>query len=163
MPTTGTPARCLAPASATTSRAMSRCARNGTATSRSETRAPAAATSTSTPSGSRTASDPVFSYLFQQPLPERSDGRALGDHLGAYQPVGALRPHLDVERRAQPARSDVGVDQRLERERHPQLLRRRFERQDVRGEARAAAAVDALVDLRRFQPLSPGVAAGDEV
>src|ERR1700694_3264266 len=101
--------------------------------------------------------------LLEQPLAELRDGRALGNDLRAYQVIRRLRFQLHREGGAQPPRFDVGIDQRFQSKRHAELLRRRFERQDVGGEVRAAAAVDAIGDARRLEPLLPGVAVRDEV
>src|SRR2546422_4448007 len=101
--------------------------------------------------------------LLEQPLAECRHRRALGNNLGADQVIRRLRLQLHLERRPQLARLDIVVDQWLQRKRHPQLLRRRLERQDVGGEMRPAAAVDAVGDAGRLQPLLPCVAARDEV
>src|SRR6266850_666511 len=95
--------------------------------------------------------------LVEQPLAKRRHRRALGDDLGAYQVIRRLRLQLHLERGAQPSRCDIVVDQRLQGKRHPQLLRRRLERQDVGGKMRPAAAVDAIRDAGRLQPLLPRV------
>src|SRR5688572_5689313 len=76
-------------------------------------------------------------YLCEQPLAERRDGRTVGDHLRADEVIGRLR--LDFERLeglAQAPGGDVGVDQRPQRERHAQVLRRGLERKDVGGKMR---------------------------
>src|SRR5713226_8408425 len=101
--------------------------------------------------------------LVEQPLAKRGDRRALGNDLGTDQEIRRLRLQLHLERGAQLSRCDIVVDQRFQSKRHPQLLRRRLERQDVGGKMRPAAAVDAIRDAGRLQPLLPRVAVRDEV
>src|SRR5882672_11465485 len=74
--------------------------------------------------------------LIEQPLAKRGDRRALGNDLGTDQVIRRLRFQLYLERGVQPSRFDIVVDQRFQGKRHPQLLRRRLERQDVRGKMR---------------------------
>jgi hypothetical protein len=50
--------------------------------------------------------------LFEKPLPERGHRRPLGDDLRADEVVGRLGLELHLERRAQAAGGDVGVDER---------------------------------------------------
>src|SRR2546425_8034956 len=97
--------------------------------------------------------------LLEQPLAECRHRRALGNNLGADQVIRRLRLQLHLERRPQLARLDIVVDQGLQRKRHPQLLRRRLERQDVGGKMRPAARVYAHCGPRLLLPLLPCFAA----
>src|SRR6266480_2847566 len=82
-------------------------------------------------SAPRNTSSSWFHRLVEQPLAKRHHRGALGNNLGAYQEIRRVRLELHLERGAQPSRFDIVVDQRFQSKRHPQLLRRRLERQDV--------------------------------
>src|SRR6266850_307417 len=105
----------------------------------------------------------LVARLVEQPLAKGDDGRPLGNDLRADEVISRLRLELDLERRAKAPGGEIGVDQRPQRKRDTELLRRGFERQDVRREVRPARAVDLVGDARQIEPLLPRVAVRDQV